>query len=182
MSTPDAFSCGACSWFQATLTHKATGLAETGYCRRHAPAHNGFPAVFADGWCGDFTPGSEGAGEDAPVAPDMAEGDAGDASTTETKSNVETLQLQLAPAKPSAIHSLVCRHLRSRSIGHKFSFVAIADYIESIEGIDLDRTLVKSERRERWRNQVSQSIDKLRRYGCLQKGDKNSHYILVQYP
>jgi hypothetical protein len=63
MSTPDAFSCGACSWFQATLIHNTTGLAATGYCRRHAPAHNGFPAVFVDGWCGDFTPGSEGTGD-----------------------------------------------------------------------------------------------------------------------
>jgi hypothetical protein len=41
MTTPDAFSCGACSWFQATLIHNTTGLAATGYCRRHAPAHNG---------------------------------------------------------------------------------------------------------------------------------------------
>ncbi len=69
---PDAFSCGTCRYFQPTLIHKATGLAETGLCRRRAPAHNGFPAVSADGWCGDFTPGSEVAGEQAPEAAEVA--------------------------------------------------------------------------------------------------------------
>jgi hypothetical protein len=121
--------------------------------------------------------------------PDWAEEDVevaqkavGDAAVTEAESDAEAFQLQPASIKPGAIHSLVCRYLRNRSIGYTFSFAAIADYIESFEGIDLDRTLVKSERRERWRNQVSMSINKLRRYGCLHKGDKNSHYILVEHP
>jgi hypothetical protein len=88
MSTPDAFSCGACSWFQATLIHNTTGLAATGYCRRHAPAHNGFPAVFVDGWCGDFTPGSEGTGEGAPEGAEVAVDAASDAATETTEAEL----------------------------------------------------------------------------------------------
>jgi hypothetical protein len=85
---PDAFSCGACSWFQATLINNTTGLAATGYCRRHAPAHNGFPAVFADGWCGDFTPGAEGEGEGAPEGAEVAVEAASDAATETTEAEL----------------------------------------------------------------------------------------------
>lgn len=73
--SPDA-SCRACGWFEPTLIHNATNVPVTGYCRRRAPAHNGFPAVSADGWCGDFTPGSKGPGEDAPEAAEVAKEDA----------------------------------------------------------------------------------------------------------
>ena len=45
--TTDGFSCGGCSWF-------VLKAGDVGHCRKHAPAHNGFPPVFVDGWCGDF--------------------------------------------------------------------------------------------------------------------------------
>lgn len=47
LRTADGFSCGGCSWF-------VLRAGDAGHCRKHAPAHNGFPPVFVDGWCGDF--------------------------------------------------------------------------------------------------------------------------------
>ena len=47
----DLMRCQTCIWFVpkgAALTSCALGR-----CRRRAPTHNGFPAVFPTDWCGD---------------------------------------------------------------------------------------------------------------------------------
>jgi hypothetical protein len=123
MTTPDAFSCGACSWFQATLIHNTTGLAATGYCRRHAPAHNGFPAVFADGWCGDFTPGAEGEGEGAPEGAEVAVEAASDAATETTEAELRARIQELTKetemlVKGMDVFSDHCAKLTEANAGH----------------------------------------------------------------
>ena len=39
--------CATCMWFARK------GETALGRCRRHAPTHNGYPAVFTSDWCGD---------------------------------------------------------------------------------------------------------------------------------
>jgi hypothetical protein len=39
--------CRTCMWFVAKAVPKV------GRCRRHAPTMSGYPAVFAEDWCGD---------------------------------------------------------------------------------------------------------------------------------
>jgi hypothetical protein len=97
------------------------------------------------------------------------------------------LTLPSQPSKPKIttsgeIHWRICELMRSFEIGRQFSFVQIADHIESICFLNLDRTHVQSERRERWRNHVSQSIEKLCRANCLRKAEKNAHYVLACHP
>lgn len=53
--------CRTCMWFvpKAASTPVGANVAVVeaprvlGRCRRHAPTMNGFPAVFAEDWCGD---------------------------------------------------------------------------------------------------------------------------------
>lgn len=47
--------CRKCMWFvvKETGIRKDDGRGALGRCRKHAPTMNGFPAVFAEDWCGD---------------------------------------------------------------------------------------------------------------------------------
>jgi hypothetical protein len=85
-------------------------------------------------------------------------------------------------ASPQQIHHYLCRLLRDREIGWRFTFTQAANYIESLPDLRLDRTIIATERRERWRNHVSVSIEKLRSFGCLSKGSKNTEYVLMRKP
>jgi hypothetical protein len=80
------------------------------------------------------------------------------------------------------IHILICRYLRTLDIKTSFTFGSVADRIELTEGIILDRSYRESERRETWRKHVSKSLEKLRNNGHLEKGTKNTEYVLVRYP
>ncbi len=59
MSGPDPWKhrsmgmlCGTCMWFvRKEPAKEATKI--VGRCRRRAPTHDGYPAVFIDDWCGD---------------------------------------------------------------------------------------------------------------------------------
>lgn len=47
-------SCGTCMWFVLKVPTVPSETPQTlGRCRRHAPAMNGYPAVFNSDWCGD---------------------------------------------------------------------------------------------------------------------------------
>ena len=49
-------SCGTCMWSvvkEPTISSPMEALKILGRCRRRAPTMNGYPAVFADDWCGD---------------------------------------------------------------------------------------------------------------------------------
>jgi len=43
--------CKTCMYYVPKLT--AFPVPQTGRCRRHAPALNGYPVVFPNDWCGD---------------------------------------------------------------------------------------------------------------------------------
>jgi hypothetical protein len=45
--------CATCMWYVAKASPEEPKLSALGRCRRHAPAMNGFPAVFETDWCGD---------------------------------------------------------------------------------------------------------------------------------
>jgi len=50
--------CSSCMWFVAKEQKQPDTAIEIpmpvlGRCRRHAPTHDGFPAVFEQDWCGD---------------------------------------------------------------------------------------------------------------------------------
>ena len=85
-------------------------------------------------------------------------------------------------ATPSDIYVICCDYLRTCSLGTSFNFAAIADYIQSRPGIKLDKTVTESERRERWRNNVSQSLEKLQARGYLGKGGRNAWYLVKRHP
>lgn len=80
------------------------------------------------------------------------------------------------------IYHYLCQMLRHREPGWRFTFIQMADYVESLPGLKLDRTVTTTERRERWRNHVSYSIEKLRAFGCIKKGAKNTEYVLIRRP
>lgn len=51
--------CGTCMWYVEKARDPATDAEHgppanpLGRCRRHAPTMGGYPAVFANDWCGD---------------------------------------------------------------------------------------------------------------------------------
>ena len=105
------------------------------------------------------------------------------------KAELARLQVTKATLPPETktttsgeIYWRICELMRSFEIGRQFSFGQIADHVESICFLNLDRTHVQSERRERWRNHVSQSIEKLCRANCLRKAEKNANYVLACHP
>jgi len=53
----DNMKCKTCMWFAAKETKvepgKAVEFSPLGRCRKHAPTMDGYPAVYADDWCGD---------------------------------------------------------------------------------------------------------------------------------
>jgi len=95
---------------------------------------------------------------------------------------LESQPSELKTTTSGEIYWRICKLMRSSKIGRQFSFGQIADHVESICFLNLDRTHVQSERRERWRNHVSQSIEKLCRTNCLRKAEKNAHYVLACHP
>lgn len=44
--------CATCMWYVPKAVAEERPV-EIGRCRRHAPTHNGYPAVFPNDWCGD---------------------------------------------------------------------------------------------------------------------------------
>jgi len=91
-------------------------------------------------------------------------------------------QGNVKPTSPREIYQRLCLMLRAREVGWRFTFTQAADYIESLPGLNLDRRMTTTERRERWRNHVSYSIEKLRAFGWIQKGAKNTEYVLIRMP
>jgi hypothetical protein len=104
------------------------------------------------------------------------------------------VELLLTPATPSStlkedglagtleIHAAVCKCLRTKNIGFAFSYVFMAHYLVSLDNLKLDRTIIKNDNRERWRDQLSKSLEKLQFYRFIGKGDKRGHYVLIAYP
>jgi hypothetical protein len=47
--------CSSCMWFvlKEVEREQAVRVDAIGRCRRHAPTHDGYPAVFQSDWCGD---------------------------------------------------------------------------------------------------------------------------------
>ena len=45
--------CLSCMWFVEKVNHDGKNVF-LGRCRRHAPTLSGYPAVFAEDWCGDL--------------------------------------------------------------------------------------------------------------------------------
>lgn len=45
--------CCTCMWFVPKREEVAGAQTKLGRCRRHAPCMSGYPAVYADDWCGD---------------------------------------------------------------------------------------------------------------------------------
>jgi len=47
--------CATCMWFVVKVSNATDGVPANplGRCRRHAPTMTGYPAVFANDWCGD---------------------------------------------------------------------------------------------------------------------------------
>lgn len=85
-------------------------------------------------------------------------------------------------ASPMDVHRIVCTYVSNR-VSETVKFCDIAHYVESTAVLPLDRELVPNERRERWRNHVSMSINRLRSSGVLIKGEnKNSHYTVAKRP
>lgn len=85
-------------------------------------------------------------------------------------------------ATSSDIYVMCCDYLRTCLPGTSFNFATLADYIQSRPGITLDKTVTESERRERWRNNVSQSLEKLQARGYLGKGGRNAWYLVKRHP
>lgn len=83
---------------------------------------------------------------------------------------------------PSEIYIICCQFLQTLRLGDEFNFCYIADYVQTRPGIALDSSVNTSERREKWRNNVSQALDKLRARGFLEKADKNASYRVKRYP
>jgi len=46
-------NCGTCMWSVVKEPTEENLKKPLGRCRRRAPTMNGYPAVFADDWCGD---------------------------------------------------------------------------------------------------------------------------------
>ena len=91
-------------------------------------------------------------------------------------------QPELPVSRLNDVYVCICKFLRDRRVGLEFSFTQVADFIETQDSLNLDRTLTPTERRERWRNHVSRSFEKLVQYGCIRRHGKNSHYLLLQHP
>jgi hypothetical protein len=92
----------------------------------------------------------------------------------------QALQLEVQPvAGPSEIFNAVCHYI-SRYIGAKTKYELIANYIEHDSGLTLDRYSNKS--RERWRQQVSDVVQKLVELEILSPTQTRSHYNVVRHP
>lgn len=88
-------------------------------------------------------------------------------------------------ARPGEIYSYVCAYLRAQlEPGESFYFHNVADYLQSRPELlgRLDRYYNKAERREKWRNHVSASLEKLKALKFIAKGQKNTEYRLIDWP
>ena len=89
-------------------------------------------------------------------------------------------QLEVQPvAGPSEIFNAVCHYI-SCYVGTKTKYELIANYIENDSGLALDRYSNKS--RERWRQQVSDAIQKLVELEVLRPTQTRSHYYVARHP
>jgi hypothetical protein len=77
----------------------------------------------------------------------------------------------------------ICRqYVRSKKVGDVITFVSLKEHVEATPGLVLDREIVLNERRERWRNQVSMAISRMKDEGILGPSSKTSHYVLLRHP
>lgn len=102
------------------------------------------------------------------------------------------LQIPTAAADPATVAprswaltarevgQIVQDYIAGREIGETVTFTSIANHIAMIPGLILDNEIVPTERRERWRNQVSAAINRMREMGVLGRGEKVSHYVVLR--
>ncbi len=96
-------------------------------------------------------------------------------------------QIAIAPAhgkrfaKGTEIRKKV-RDLIATLVGQPVSLEDCAAHVESSE-LNLDRTIVASDRRERWRKPITDELQSLKASGCIIPSPQNSRlYLVVRRP
>jgi hypothetical protein len=85
-------------------------------------------------------------------------------------------------SEPNPLHSVVKQYLRMWQIGHTFTYVDIAKWLQNANiGIALNKR-PGPHNRPHWRKQLSNALSDLRRTGHLATGDKQTHNVIAKHP
>lgn len=93
--------------------------------------------------------------------------------------------LVLSVVTPSLKHEIaqvIRRYISDRDPGDFLKFGDIADYVASTPGIVLNTEIVKTEKRERWRQHVSNVLVRLRSQGVIGMTGQNQKYVIIRRP